>query len=160
MRYFKYLLVAITSALCASYTVLWLIKPSLLESTTIPPLIFKEQQGELLVWGGWKTVEGYQDPGINAVEVRCNRGRGTCSEAFATILHHDTGEDLEAQVFNYQITRWDEARLEAIATHSMGQCLDRHLVIHLQDKSADLRWLPPAGCEADQGRAVLVGDPL
>lgn len=159
-HYYKYLLVALASALGASYAVLWLTKPSPLESTTIPPLILKEQQGELVVWGGWKRVEGYQSPGINAVEIRCNRERGTCSEAFATILHHDAGEDLEAQAFNYQITRWDETRLEAIATHSMGQCLDRHLVIHLQDKSADLRWLPPVGCEADQGHAVLVGDPL
>ena len=105
-------------------------------------------------------MEGYQSYGINAVEVRCNRERGTCNEAFATILHHDAGEDLEAQAFHYQITRWDKTRLEAIAAHAMEQCLDRHLVIHLQDKSVDLRWLPSAGCEADQGHAVLVGDPL
>lgn len=158
--YFKYLLIALASALGASYATLWLVQPSPLESTTIPPLLLKEQQGELVLWGGWKTVEGYQAHGVNAVEVRCNRERGTCSEAFATILHHDAGEDLEAQAFHYQITRWDETRLEAIAVRAMEQCLDRHLVIHLQDKSADLRWSPSAGCEADQGHAVLVGDPL
>lgn len=158
--YFKYLLIALASALGASYAALWLVKPSNLESTTIPPLTLKEQQGELVVWGGWKTVEGYQSPGINAVEVRCNRERGICSESFATILHHDAGEDLEAQAFHYQVTRWDETRLEAIAARAMEQCLDRHLVIHLQDKSADLRWSPSAGCETDQGHAVLVGAPL
>jgi hypothetical protein len=160
MLYVRYLLIAVTSALCATYSVLWLTKPSPFESTTIPPLIFKETKGEILVWGGWKTVEGYQTPGTNAVEVRCNRERGACSEAFATILHHEAGEDLEAQVFDYQITRWDEASIEAVAARSMGLCLERRLVIHLQDKSAALSWAPPEGCEADVGRAVLVGDPL
>lgn len=160
MRYLNYLLIAVASALSATYAALWLTKPSPLESTTIPPLVFKEQQGELLVWGGWKTVEGYQTPGINAVEIYCSRERGMCSEAFATILHHTTGEDLEAQVFNYQITRWDEASLEAFARSSIELCLERRLVISLNEKSAALNWQPPAGCEADKGRAVLVGDPL
>lgn len=160
MRYINYLLIAITSALCACYSVLWLTKPSPLENTTIPPLIFKEQLGEVVVWGGWKTIEGYQSPGTNAVEIRCSRELDTCNEAFATILHHTTGEDLDAQVFSYQITRWDETRLEAVAARYMGLCLERHLVIHLQDKTAALSWSPLAGCEADKGRAVLVGDPL
>lgn len=34
MRYINYVLIAVTSALCATYSVLWLIKPSPLESTT------------------------------------------------------------------------------------------------------------------------------
>jgi hypothetical protein len=160
MRYLNYLLIAIASALCASYSVLWLTKPSSFESTTTPPLILEEQQGEIVVWGGWKTVEGYQTPGINAVEIRCNRELGTCSEAFATILHHTTGEDLEAQVFNYQVTSWDNTSLEAVGARSMGLCLERHLVIYPQDKTAALSWSPSTGCEADKGRAVLVGDPL
>lgn len=160
MRYLNYLLIATTSALCASYSVLWLTKPEPLENTTIPPQLLKEQSGEIVVWGGWKTIEGYQSPGTNAVEVRCNRQLGTCSEALATILHHSTGEDLEAQVFNYQITRWDGTSLEAVAARSMGVCLERHLVIHLQDRTAALSWSPPSGCEADKGHAVLVGDPL
>lgn len=160
MRYFNYSLIAIASALGASFISLWLTKPSPLESTTIPPLAFTEHQGDIVVWGGWKTVEGYQAPGTNAVEVRCNRERGICNEALATVLHHSSGEDLEAQAFNYQITSWSEARLEAVAARSMGDCLDRHLVIHLQDKSAALSWAPQDGCEADKGRAVLVGDPL
>jgi len=49
---------------------------------------------------------------------------------------------------------------EAVGARSMGLCLERHLVIYLQDKTAVLSWSPPAGCEADKGRAVLVGDPL
>lgn len=159
-HYFKYLLIALASALASTYAVLWFVQPSPLETTTIPPLLLKEQSGELVLWGGWKTVEGYQSPGFNAVEVRCNRKLGICSEAFATILHHDAGEDLEAQAFHYQITRWDEAKLEAVAPRAMAQCLDRYLIIHMREKSADLRWAPSAGCEADQGRAVLIGDPL
>ncbi|WP_076423753.1 hypothetical protein [Aquipseudomonas alcaligenes] len=160
MRYINYLLIAFTSALCATYSVLWLTKPSPLESTTIPPLIFNETKGEIVIWGGWKAVEGYQSPGKNAVEVRCYRELGTCNEALATILHHTEGEDLEAQIFTYQITRWDEAGVDAVAERSMGLCLERRLMIHLQDKTAALRWSPPAGCDADKGRAVLVGDPL
>lgn len=98
MRYINYLLIAFTSALCATYSVLWLTKPSPLESTTIPPLILNETKGEIVIWGGWKAVEGYQSPGKNAVEVRCYRELGTCNEALATILHHTEGEDLEAQI--------------------------------------------------------------
>jgi hypothetical protein len=71
MRYINYVLIAVTSALCVTYSVLWLIKASPLESTTIPPLILKETMGEIVVWGGWKIVEGYQSPGKNAVE-RCD----------------------------------------------------------------------------------------
>lgn len=109
--HFKYLLILLASALITSYAVLWLLRPAPLESITIPPVLMKEQQGELVVWGGWRTVEGYQSQDVNAVEVRCNRDRGTCNEAFATILHHEAGEDLEAQVFHYQITRWDSEKL-------------------------------------------------
>lgn len=158
--HFKYLLILLASALITSYAVLWLLRPAPLESITIPPLLMKEQQGELVVWGGWRTVEGYQSQDVNAVEVRCNRDRGTCNEAFATILHHEAGEDLEAQVFHYQITRWDSDKLEAIATKAIEHCLDRNLVIHLQDNSADLYWSPSVGCEGSQGHAVLIGDPL
>lgn len=160
MRYLKLLLIALASALCATYLVLWLTKPAPLENTTIPPLIFKEEQNALVIWGGWKTVEGYQAPGTNAVEIRCNRTSHTCNEAVASILHHSEGEDLEAQAFSYQITRWDATSLEAVAARSMGLCLERHLVIHLQDRAATLSWSPPSGCEADKGHAILVGDPL
>ncbi|HGM5149699.1 hypothetical protein ACV4WR_31565 [Pseudomonas aeruginosa] len=59
MRYLQLLLIALASALCATYIMLWLTKPAPLENTTIPPLMIKEEQNELLVWGGWKTIEGY-----------------------------------------------------------------------------------------------------
>lgn len=160
MRYINYLLIALASALAAVYTALWLTKPSPLENTTIPPLIFKQTPGELTVWGGWRTVEGYQVPGTNAVEIRCNRDRNSCSEAVATILHHATGEDLEAQVFNYRVIRWNDDSLEAVAEKAMVECLDRRLVVSLKEQTAALSWYPPTGCEGDTGRAVLVGDPL
>ncbi|AYZ75734.1 hypothetical protein ACGHAZ_005802 [Pseudomonas aeruginosa] len=160
MRYLQLLLIALASALCATYIMLWLTKPAPLENTTIPPLMIKEEQNELLVWGGWKTIEGYQKPGTNAVEIRCNRTSNTCQEAFATILHHTEGEDLEAQVFSYKVSSWNTTKLEAVAELAMGECLERRLVIHLPDKSAALSWSPPTGCEGDKGRAVLVGDPL
>ncbi|MDG9922418.1 MULTISPECIES: hypothetical protein [unclassified Pseudomonas] len=160
MRYVNMLLIALASALCAAYVALWLTKPAPIENTTIPPLIFKEEQNELVIWGGWKTVEGYQAPGTNAVEIRCNRSSNTCHEAVASILHHDEGEDLEAQAFSYKVSTWDETKLEAVAVHAMGGCLERRLVIHMPDKTAALSWSPPSGCEGDTGRAVLVGDPL
>lgn len=160
MRYLNMLLIALASALCATYLVLWFTKPAPIENTTIPPLIFKEDQDELLIWGGWKTVEGYQAPGIVAVEIRCNRTSNTCHEAVASILHHTEGEDLEAQVFSYEVSSWDATKLDAVARNAMGECLERRLVIRIPDKSAALSWSPPTGCEGDTGRAVLVGDPL
>ncbi|SIR04425.1 hypothetical protein [Aquipseudomonas alcaligenes] len=160
MRYLSTLLIALASALCAAYLALWLTKPAPLEHTTIPPLIFKMEQDELVVWGGWKTVAGNLAPGMNAVEIRCNRTSNTCLEAFASILHHNQGEDLEAQVFSYKVNSWDATRLEAVSERSMGECLERRLVIHIPDKSAALKWSPPSGCEGDTGRAALVGDPL
>lgn len=160
MRYLNMLLIALASALCATYVVLWFAKPAPIGNTTIPPLIFKEEQDELVIWGGWKTVDGYQTPGANAVEIRCTRTSSTCQEAFATILHHTDGEDLEAQVFSYKVRSWDATKLEAVARNAMGECLERRLVIHIPDKSAALSWSPPIGCEGDTGRAVLVGDPL
>lgn len=160
MRYFNMLLTALASALCATYLVLWLTKPAPIENATIPPLIFKEEQGEVVIWGGWKTVEGYQTPGTNAVEIRCNRTSSKCHEAYASILHHNEGEDLEAQVFSYKVSSWDATKLEAVAERAMGGYLERRIVIHIPDKSATLSWSPPAGCKGDTGRAVLVGDPL
>lgn len=159
MRYLKMLLVVLASVLCATYLVLWLTKPAPLENTTIPPLIFQEEPDELVVWGGWKTVAGYQAPGANAVEIRCNRTSSTCHEAVASILHHSEGQDLEAQVFTYKVSRWDANKLEAVAERAMGECLERRLVIQIPDKTAALNW-SPSGCESDTGRAVLVGDPL
>ncbi|WP_435634852.1 hypothetical protein ACSC9U_26590 [Pseudomonas solani] len=139
---------------------LWLTKPTPIDNTTIPPLIFKEEQDEIVIWGGWKTFEGYQTPGANAVEIRCNRTSSRCHEALASILHHTEGEDLEAQVFSYKISSWSATKLEAVAERAMGACLERRLVIDIPNKSAALHWSPPSGCEGDTGRAALVGDPL
>ena len=160
MRYLKLLLIVLASVLCTTYVMLWVTKPAPIENTTIPPLIFKEEQGEIVIWGGWKTVEGYQTPGTNAVEIRCNLTSSRCHEAFASILHHTEGEDLEAQVFSYKVISRDAAKLEAVAERAMGECLERRIVIHIPDKSVVLSWSPPTECEGDTGRAVLVGDPL
>lgn len=160
MRYLHMLLIALASALCATYLALWFTKPSPIENTTIPPLIFKEQQDGVVIWSSWKTVAGYQVPGTNAVEIHCSRTTNTCHEAVASILHHAEWEDLEAQVFSYKIGTWDTGKLEAVAERAMAECLERRLLIHLPDKSAVLSWSPPSGCEGDTGRAVLVGDPL
>ncbi len=160
MRYLNTLLIALASALCATYLALWFTKPTPIENTTIPPLTFREEQDGIVIWGGWKTVAGYQAPGTNAVEIRCSRTANKCHEAVASILHHDQGEDLEAQVFSYKLSTWNAGKLEAVAENTMGECLERHLVIHIPDKSVVLSWSPPSGCEGDTGRAVLVGDPL
>lgn len=121
MRYLQLLLIALASALCATYIVLWLTKPAPLENTTIPPLMIKEEQNELLVWGGWKTIEGYQKPGTNAVEIRCNRTSNTCQEAFATILHHTEGEDLEAQVFMLRAVAQRQDRLALVLAQRVAR---------------------------------------
>jgi len=42
-----------------------------------------------------------------------------CVEAYASVLHHDAGEDLEAQVFNYHVDVWDEERLVATSAAAM-----------------------------------------
>lgn len=160
MRYLDYILITVVSALCTGYSILWLTESSSIEKITIPPLIFNVNQREILLWGGWKTVNGYQNPGINAVEIRCNREVNICTEAIATIARYPTGQDLEAQVFNYQITNWGDTTLVAISTQLADLCLERRLVIQLNNKTAALNWSPLAGCEADEGKAILIGDPL
>ena len=160
MPYLPYVLTAVTSASCAALAALWLSKPAPLEATTIPPQIVDVEQSGVVVWGGWKTIDGYEAPGTTAVEIRCQRGQGKCSEAVATVFHHADGEDLEAQVFNYQVVNWDETGIEAVATAAMGECLDRRLSINLQQKTAALNWLPSEGCEGDTGHAELIGSPL
>jgi hypothetical protein len=162
MRYLHYLIISLVTALVSAYTVLWFLHPAPVESysVTIPPLRVIQEGDDLLVWGGWQTQAGYAAPGSNAVEIRCYRARGSCTEAYASIFKHDEGHDLEAAVFNYQVTTWTEQRLEAVASKAMAECLDRQLVIHLQDQAATLQWHPAPGCEGDTGKAVLVGDPL
>ena len=162
MRYLNHLIACLATALVTGYAVLWLHHPAPIESgpVTIPPLRIVHKADELLVWGGWKTQAGYVAPGTNAVEIRCNRARGRCTEAYASIFKHDEGQDLEAEVFDYQVTAWTEQRVEAVSPKAMAECLDRQLVINLQAQAAVLQWGPASDCEGTTGKAVLVGDPL
>ena len=147
----------------AAYAALWFANPAPLEQShavTLPPLTVQEHQGDLLSWGGWKTVAGYEQPGKNAIEISCNFVRKTCSEAYASILHHDEGEDLEARVFNYEVVEWSDKLLHAVAKGAMADCIDRNLYVSLNDKTTSLEWIPQEGCEGDIGAAVLIGDPV
>lgn len=164
MRYLRYLAIALASSLLTVYTVLWFVAPTTIEfpHTVIrPPLTVDQRDGQLLIWGGWETLKGYVAPGINAVEIRCDRASARCTEAYASILHHTEGEDLEAQVFSYVVQAWTDAQVEAVAGQAMG-CLDRRLLVDLTTQQARLDWSPgsEAGCQGDTGSAVLVGDPL
>jgi hypothetical protein len=164
MRYLRYLAIALVSSLLSAYAVLWFVAPTTVESphTVIrPPLKVEQQDGQLLIWGGWETKKGYVAPGTNAVEIRCDRASARCTEAYASILHHDEGEDLEAQVFDYVVQTWTETQMQAVAGQAIG-CLDRRLLVDLTTQQARLEWGPgsEADCEGDTGAAVLGGDPL
>ena len=161
MPILRYLSVALASALVAVYAALWLTGPAPLERTaTIPPL--RIAQGDnLIIWGGWRTLEGYAYGSANGVEIICNRERQTCMEAYASLLFHTEGQDLEAQAFDYEVTAWDDQHLLAIDKDGMGECLHRILNVDLVGEGATLEWRPGDGeCEGDTGKAVLVGDPL
>lgn len=164
MRYFKYLVVALASALLSAYTALWYATPTTVEtphSAVRPPLTVEQSDGKLLIWGGWKTLQGYEPPGTNAIEIRCERESGSCTEAYASILHHSEGEDLEAQAFSYTIQTWSDTEVTAVAERAMD-CLSRRLLVDLRSKQARLEWGPGAStsCAGDVGAAVLVGDPI
>lgn len=164
MRYLKYLAVALASSLLSIYVALWFAAPTAVEAphTVVrPPLKIEQQDGQLLIWGGWENQRGYNAPGTNAIEIRCDRANGRCTEAYASILHHTEGEDLEAQVFSYAVQTWTESEVKAVADRVMG-CLSRRLQVDLSAKQARLEWSPgsEADCDGDVGAAVLVGDPL
>jgi hypothetical protein len=162
MPILRYLAVALASALAAAYAAIWFVGPAPLErnATTIPPL--RIAQGDnLIIWGGWRTLEGHAYGSTNGVEIICNRERQTCLEAYASLLYHTEGQDLEAQAFDYEVTTWDAQHLVAIDKDGMGECLDRILQVDLVGEGATLEWRPGADdCEGDIGKAVLVGDPL
>lgn len=164
MPILRYLSISLASALLASYAALWLVNPAPLEqlhSVVRPPLIIEQHGDDLRLWGGWNTVAGYEQPGVNAVEIRCNRSSGSCLEAYASILHHDDGEDLEAQVFKYEVVEWTEQMLHATAVMPHANCVTRNLVVALPAGSASLELLPKGDdCEFDASAAMLVGDPL
>ena len=164
MRYLRYLAVAVASSLLTAYTVLWFVAPTTVESPRTvytPPLKVEQKDGQLLIWGSWETKKGYIAPGTNAVEIRCDRASARCTEAYASILHHTEGEDIESQVFSYVVQAWTEAQLQAVANQAMG-CLDRHLLVDLTTKQARLEWSSSseASCEGESGYATLSGDPL
>lgn len=162
MPHLKTLAIAVASALLAAYAALWFAVPRTVEAphTVIRPPLKVEAEGEaLLLWGAWDTREGYVAPGTNAVEIRCDKASRRCTEAYASILHHTEGEDLEAQVFSYQVQSWTDTELLAVADQAIG-CLSRRLRVNLAAQQARLEWGPgAAGCEGDVGAAVLVGDP-
>jgi hypothetical protein len=163
MTYLRYVCVALASALAAVYTTLWLASPAPLEqhTVTMPPLRVLQLSESLLLWGSWRTMTGYDHGTANAVEISCNREQQVCTEAYATILHHDAGEDLEAQVFNYRVSIWDDQHLLAVAPMAVADCIDRELSVDLVNEAATLEWQPSDdSCEGDVGKAVLVGDPL
>lgn len=163
MLILRYLAISLASALVAAYAALWYVSPAPIEQShavTVPSLTVQEHQGDLLIWGSWKTVAGYEQPGKNAIEIRCNVAKSSCSEAYANLLHHDDGEDIEAQVFNYEVVEWTDSLLHAVAKGAMAECLDRNLFVSLTDQTASLEWMPQERCEGDTGAAVLVGDPL
>jgi hypothetical protein len=163
MPILRYVTISLASALVAAYAALWYASPAPIEQShavTVPPLTVQEHQGDLLIWGSWKTVAGYEQPGKNAIEIRCNATKTACSEAYANLMHHDDGEDIEAQVFNYEVVEWTDSLLHAVAKGAMAECIDRNLYVSLNDKTASLEWMPQEGCDGDTGAAVLVGDPL
>ncbi|MFV9655898.1 hypothetical protein ACNFCK_13360 [Pseudomonas sp. NY15366] len=162
MPILRYISVALASALVAAYAAIWIVSPAPLErvTTTIPPLRIAQGDG-LVIWGGWHTVEGYNHGSTTGVEIICKRERQTCLEAYASLLFHTEGQDLEAQAFAYEVTAWDDQHLVAISKDGMGECLDRILNVDLVGEGATLQWRPGEGdCEGDTGKAVLVGDPL
>ncbi|QFT23553.1 hypothetical protein FIV02_18425 [Pseudomonas sp. THAF187a] len=100
----RYLCVAPASALVAAYAAVWIVSPAPLERTaTILPLRIDQGDG-LLILGDWRTVEGYDHVTTNAVEIICSRERRTCREAYAELLYHGSGEDLEAHAYDYEVT--------------------------------------------------------
>lgn len=161
--FLRYLFVSLASALVAAYAALWYASPATIEQShtvTVPTLTMQEYQGDLIIWGSWQTVAGYDRPGRNAIEIRCNQAKTACSEAYANLLHHDEGEDIEAQVFNYEVVEWTDTLLHAVAKGAMPECTDRNLYVSLDHKTASLELMPQDGCKGDMVAAVLVGDPL
>ncbi|WP_439888295.1 hypothetical protein ACSX1C_03750 [Pseudomonas sp. MBLB4123] len=166
MPYAKYFAVALASALLSAYAALWFATPVTAEtplSVVRPPLTIEQSDETLLIWGGWETQQGYEAPGSNAIEIRCERASGRCIEAYASILHHTEGEDLEAQAFQYAVQDWTDTEVTAVAERA-NDCLSRRLLVDLPRKQARLEWGPNsnADCDGDGdvGVAVLVGDPI
>lgn len=148
-----------TSVITAAVTA-WIVgRPAETPEPVIPPLLFSEVQGELVIWGAWKTTEGYDDPSIAATEIRCSKERMKCTEGVGRLLIHDAGQDLEAEAFDYEIENWNDTGMSAVATRLTAECLERRMFVDISQNSAELRWAPTSKCTGgDTGKAVLVGD--
>ena len=126
---------------------------------TIPPLVFYEEQDELVIWGAWNTTLGYDDHATAATEIRCSKSRMSCIEDVGRLLMHDEGQDLEAETFGYQVGDWSETSIESVATRLMADCLERRMNIDLSNQTAVVTWAPSNTCKGgDTGGAVLVGE--
>jgi hypothetical protein len=150
----------LTTALITAYATTWFLNSSSIEHpvVTVPPLLIEHEAGRLMAIGGWATTHGYAQPGRSAVEIRCYRDRQLCTEALANVHHHDEGADLEAETYLYTVTDWTAERLHATASMAEG-CLDRRLLLYLDEPGGMLEWEPTDDCdEGYLGSAVLVGD--
>lgn len=161
MTILKICIAALISALASAFITAWLMHGASVDKPTLPPLIFSEEGGEQVIWGAWKTVQGYKAPGIHSTEIRCNKARMSCIEGLGVLLIHEKGQDLESQVFEYRVDEWGDSAITATAVTQMAGCLQRRLSIQLKEQKASLSWKPHETCEdGDIGRAVLVGNPL
>ncbi|WP_405120141.1 hypothetical protein [Pseudomonas leptonychotis] len=148
-----------SSAITAALTV-WAMKtPDPGPHLMIPPLAFYEEQDELVIWGAWNTTMGYDDHATAATEIRCSKARMSCVEGVGRLLIHDEGQDLEAETFGYQIEKWSDESISALATRLMADCLERRITINLDEKTALVTWRPSNTCDGgDTGEAILIGE--
>lgn len=132
------------------------------EQTTIrPPLeVLTEEEGELRVWGAWNVETGYVPDGIGAIEIRCFRQEWLCIEAEANLLKHTEGQDLTAEARVYHISSWTDESVDASQIITDRDCVRRAVSIQPSLKTASQTWVGVGSCEADPGRATLVGDPF
>jgi hypothetical protein len=159
MTILKIITAALTSALVSAFFTVWLMHGSTVDHPTLPPLLFSNDGGDQVIWGAWKTVQGFDAPGTYTTEIRCNKARMSCVEGVGVLLIHEKGQDLDSQAFEYRIDEWSEGTITATAKNPMAGCLQRRLSLNLKDETASLSWAPAEGCDGgDRGKAVLIGD--
>lgn len=151
---------ALATSVITAVVTAWIVgRPADTAEPVIPPLLFSEVQGELVIWGAWKTTEGYDEPSIAATEIRCSKERMTCTEGVGHLLIHSAGQDLEAEAYGYEIEDWSDTSISAVATRLMAECLERRVFVNLSQNSAELKWAPASACNGGAtGKAVLIGD--
>lgn len=140
----------------------WLFHTEDTEAQTVirPPMDVLTEEGELRVWGAWNVETGYVQPGIGAIEIRCFQQESLCTEAEANLLKHTEGQDLTAEARVYRISSWTDEAIEASQIITDSDCVRRVLSIQPLQKRASQTWESVGSCEADPGRATLVGDPF